>query len=581
MKKGKMGKSKNHYSIKNHFCYCKNIGKVLQKFLTTTHRAVHVEKEIDIYMDTNQYEKELERLGAFEIASKMLKLAKNNENHNSLLNAGRGNPNWINTQARLAFARFIAFGVKESERTMLEGNLAGYTTLDGIGDRLDDILDLSQNEDAFIKTFIDYAVDVLNIDRDALVKEFTDAIIGNNYPVPSRCLVNIEKIINAYLQDTLYNGVSLAESTQVFPTEGGTAAICYIFNSLKKNGLIKKGDRIAVNTPIFTPYLQIPRLTNYEMVEVALVAREDNNWEIPLDALDVLEDESIKAFFLVNPSNPASRALDSRLLKRIKEICEKRRDLIIITDDVYGTFVDGFQTVYAVAPYNTLLVYSYSKLYGTTGWRVGCIAMNKQNVFDDLIARLPEEKLKALDKDYSIVTLEPRSFPFIERLTADSRSIGLYHTSGLSTPQQAMMALFSLTHLVCHNGDDYIESTKKIVARRYHNLFEGLGLKEDNTCENAKYYALINIYNLAERLYGKDLETYIRENFEEIDFLLKLAKEDGVVIMEGVGFDATKGTLRVSHANLPDDAYPKISRRIKALLKDYNDKMKSSLKDGD
>jgi len=49
MKKRKMGKSKNHYSIKNHFCYCKNFGKVLQKFLTTTHRAVHVEKEIDIY----------------------------------------------------------------------------------------------------------------------------------------------------------------------------------------------------------------------------------------------------------------------------------------------------------------------------------------------------------------------------------------------------------------------------------------------------------------------------------------------------------------------------------------------------
>ncbi len=66
----------------------------------------------------------------------MLKLAKNNKNHNSFLNAGRGNPNWINTQARLAFARFVVFGAKESERTMLEGNLAGYTTLDGIGDRL-------------------------------------------------------------------------------------------------------------------------------------------------------------------------------------------------------------------------------------------------------------------------------------------------------------------------------------------------------------------------------------------------------------------------------------------------------------
>jgi len=528
-------------------------------------------------MSTHEYEKELEQLGTFEIASKMRKLARNNENNNSYLNAGRGNPNWINTQARLAFTRFMEFGIKESERTMHEGNLAGYTTLDGIGGRLDDSLDLNRKEDAFIKTFIDYAVNTLDIDRDALVKEFTNAIIGNNYPKPSRCLFNIEKIINLYLQDTLYNGVSLADSTQVFPTEGGTAAICYIFDSLEKNGLIQEGDRIAINVPIFTPYLEIPKLNNYELVEVNLAASEDNNWEIPMEALDVLEDESIKAFFLVNPSNPASHALDTMHLNRIKEICDIRRDLIIITDDVYGTFVDDFHSLYSVAPYNTLLVYSYSKLYGCTGWRLGCIAMNENNVFDDLIARLPEEKLKSLDEDYGIVTMEPRSFPFIERLTADSRSIGLYHTSGLSTPQQAMMALFSLTHLVCHDRDYYVESTKAIVEQRYHSLVEGLGIKEDNTRENAKYYTLIDIYDLAERLYSKDLVTYMRKNFNEINFLLNLAKEKGVVIMEGVGFAAPPGVLRVSQANLPDEAYPKIAKRIKALLKEYNDEMKSSL----
>jgi aspartate 4-decarboxylase len=92
--------------------------------------------------------------------------------------------------------------------------------------------------------------------------------------------------------------------------------------------LIEEGDKIAINMPTFTPYLEIPKLTNYEMVEVNLEAREDNKWEIPLEALTVLEGESIKAFFLVNPSNPASRALGSNLLKRIKEICEKRPDLI-------------------------------------------------------------------------------------------------------------------------------------------------------------------------------------------------------------------------------------------------------------
>jgi aspartate 4-decarboxylase len=73
----------------------------------------------------------------------------------------------------------------------------------------------------------------------------------------------------------------------------------------------------------------------------------------------------------------------------------------------------------------------------------------------------------------------------------------------------------------------------------------------------------------------------MRKNFEEIDFLLNLAKEEGVVIMERVGFAAIAGILRVSQANLPDDAYPKIARRIKVLLKEYDDKMKASLKASD
>ena len=74
-------------------------------------------------MVTKEYEKKLEGLGAFEISNDMLKLAKKNEKHNVFLNAGRGNPNWINTKARLAFGRIVEFGALESERTMHSGDL--------------------------------------------------------------------------------------------------------------------------------------------------------------------------------------------------------------------------------------------------------------------------------------------------------------------------------------------------------------------------------------------------------------------------------------------------------------------------
>ncbi|MEF9967769.1 MAG: hypothetical protein RR766_04575, partial [Longicatena sp.] len=127
-------------------------------------------------MDKKQFEKELETLGAFEISAKMLKMAKNNERHNTYLNAGKGNPNWINTQARLAFARLIEFGVEESKRTMDKESLGGYTCLEGIYERLISFLDETKDCDKFLKDAFTYCKDRLGMDKDVVVKEFSDAI---------------------------------------------------------------------------------------------------------------------------------------------------------------------------------------------------------------------------------------------------------------------------------------------------------------------------------------------------------------------------------------------------------------------
>ncbi len=53
---------------------------------------------------------------------------------------------------------------------------------------------------------LSYIKDELHLDRDEVVKEFVDGVIGNNYPVPSRILKNSETIINHYLQSVLYHG---------------------------------------------------------------------------------------------------------------------------------------------------------------------------------------------------------------------------------------------------------------------------------------------------------------------------------------------------------------------------------------
>lgn len=431
-------------------------------------------------------EKKLARLNAFEISARMLGMAEENAKGGVFLNAGRGNPNWINTNARLANNLLVEFGVQEAQRTFNTGDLAGYTDEKGIVERFALFLDEKKDDEVakFLQRALNYVTETLKQDRQSVIAEWTNGAIGNNYPVPSRVLQHTEVILNHYLQATLYNGIPLADQTRLFPTEGGTAAIVYIFNSLKENKLIQPGDKIAMNTPIFTPYLQIPELNDYELVEVDLSSKEENNWQIPADEIEKLRDSAIKALFVVNPSNPGAHAFSASVLDEIKKMVALNPELMIITDDVYGPFIQNFKSIYAVVPYNTLLVYSFSKLYGATGWRLGLIALNEENVFNHLIEKLPASAQHELEKRLAKISLDVKHMHFIDRIVADSRSIGLSHTGGLSTPQQIQMMLFALDHLVNLKADDYTNQAKFLVAKRYAKLMNALGLPLDDQPDN-------------------------------------------------------------------------------------------------
>lgn len=243
-----------------------------------------------------------------------------------------------------------------------------------------------------------------------------------------------EAIVRQYIVKEMIGGFIPADSVDLFAVEGGTAAMTYIFNTMKQNGLLERGDKVAIGMPVFTPYIEIPQLDEYGLKEVAINADPSLQWQYPNEDLDRLKDPAIKVFFCVNPSNPPSVKMDDRSLDRISLIVRDHRpDLIILTDDVYGTFADDFRSLFAICPQNTILVYSYSKYFGATGWRLGVIATHKQNVLDRRIAELPEKKKTALDKRYSSLVPDVRALKFIDRLVADSRSVALNHTAGLST----------------------------------------------------------------------------------------------------------------------------------------------------
>jgi aspartate 4-decarboxylase len=429
---------------------------------------------------------------------------------------------------------------------------------------------------SFLSAMVPFALKTFGFQPDAFVHELVDSIIGDNYPVPDRMLVHNERITHEYLMWAMCGDPRPAGKFDLYAVEGGTAAMCYIFKSLKANRLLVPGDTIALGTPIFTPYVEMPHLEDYALNIVNIEAPQENRFQFTDAELKKLEDPKIKAFFVVNPGNPTGVALSRETIAKLAKLVKtKRPDLMLLTDDVYGTLVPEFRSLMGELPHNTIGVYSYSKYFGATGWRLGVIAIHEDNIFDKMIAKLPKADLTALDKRYGPITLEPRKLKLIDRIVADSRDVALNHTAGLSLPQQVIMSLFSLSELM-DTEKRYQKACREIVYRRIAALLEGLGLELPPNPLYDAYYGLIDFEFFARKNIGAEAVEYLKKNVHPLDLAFRLAEDHGIVLLNGGGFEAPDWSLRVSLANLPDEVYEEIGRGVRSIARGYRDAFEAS-----
>ena len=264
--------------------------------------------------------KQYAKLSPFELKDQLIEIASSDAQR-LMLNAGRGNPNFLATLPRWAFLSLGDFALRESERSYsyLDSGFGGLPEHDGIVQRFDAYASHHRQTDGvrFLRAAISYVKDQLGLDQDAFLFEMVSAFLGSTYPTPPRMLRHTEEIVKAYLAQEMFGPLPPAGEFSVFATEGGTAAMTYIFQSLRANGLIKPGDKIAIATPIFSPYLEIPVLDDYQLEIVNIRMDRVDDWQLPQSEIDKLLDPAIKMFCLVNPSNPPSSKLSDAVLDQL------------------------------------------------------------------------------------------------------------------------------------------------------------------------------------------------------------------------------------------------------------------------
>ncbi|EFA22618.1 aspartate 4-decarboxylase [Bifidobacterium gallicum DSM 20093 = LMG 11596] len=554
------------------------------------------------------YEQSIGKMSPFERKNLLMQFARKGDEGttHALLNAGRGNPNWVATLPREAFFLLGLFAMTESRSTLNEPgiSLGGMPSQRGCAERFrmflhhhaahtggseheNNLNDETQRAARFLESCLQYAHG-RGWDADALVHEWTEGITGCLYPMPERILDYTQRIVNDYLSTQLCGGREPDAPYgpfDLFATEGGTAAMCYIFYCLKSNFLIQPGDTMALMTPIFTPYLEIPHLDDYGLNVINVNASTTDGdgthtWQYPDEELEKLADPKVKLLCLVNPSNPPSYAMceDDRA-KLINIVHNINPNLMIITDDVYGTFVPGYHSILHDLPYNTISLYSFSKYFGATGWRLAVTATAPRNVFDELIAALPEDKKSVLAARYSSLGPDVSAIKFCDRMVADSRLVALNGTAGLSTPQQVQMSLFALSSLLDTHGV-YQTKMQQLITDRYDALWESMDIKPDPDPLRAGYYAVIDLGLWARQRVGEDFAQWLQQHYDPLDFVVRLAQDTGIVLMDGGGFDAPEWSVRVSLANLYIDDYETIGTHLTAMMDEYAAVWKASVASG-
>jgi aspartate aminotransferase len=132
------------------------------------------------------------------------------------------------------------------------------------------------------------------------------------------------------------------------------------------------GDQILIPDPAWPNYRMIAGLQDLEAVRYP-VRVEDGLVPVP-ELIEPLVTERTKVLLLNSPSNPTGAVASPDDLARLLELAE-RHDLWVVSDEVYDEMCFRTDVAPSAArfgdPSRVVTVYSFSKTYAMTGWRVG------------------------------------------------------------------------------------------------------------------------------------------------------------------------------------------------------------------
>lgn len=146
--------------------------------------------------------------------------------------------------------------------------------------------------------------------------------------------------------------------------------------------LTQPGDEVLLPSPSYASYQEVVRMAGCTPRFAPL--REEENFAFDLEAFERSLSPRTRVILYCNPNNPTGTVFSKEETLALVDLAE-RHDLFLLIDEAYKDFVFTREPYFSPAQLHdhrarVVRVFTFSKAYGMTGWRVGYVHSDARNI---------------------------------------------------------------------------------------------------------------------------------------------------------------------------------------------------------
>jgi len=202
--------------------------------------------------------------------------------------------------------------------------------------------------------------------------------------------------------------ITVDPENEICVTVGGMEALLATVMTV-----VDEGDEVILPTPTYASYIEQVLLAGGTPVQVPL----KKDWDLDLGAIQQAIGPKTRAIMLCNPGNPTGTVFSDTDTASLCRLAVEH-NFVVITDEAYDYMVYDGEMPFSPLSMpefrnNVISVYSLSKKYALTGWRIGWVAAAK---------RWMEQIMKVHDAT-AICSPTPSQFAALAALEGDQQCV--------------------------------------------------------------------------------------------------------------------------------------------------------------